>query len=217
LLDDIPFSFSEGPEDGRSRVAVIRFSQDWLHRNANRVLAARSQFSFGINAFDATINDLGTDGRFFAWLGQFQWVQRLGNQPSSPVLINRINAQLTPDSLLSLERFSLGGVDTVRGYRQNQIVTDNGATGSIELRIPVTGNPETLQLTPFFEVGSGWNNRADNPDPQLIASLGLGIQWRISSSLEVQLDYGIPLISVVDEGNTLQDQGFTFSIRYQPF
>ncbi|WP_254721758.1 ShlB/FhaC/HecB family hemolysin secretion/activation protein [Kovacikia minuta] len=30
LLDDIPFSFSEGPEDGKSKVTVIRFSQDWV-------------------------------------------------------------------------------------------------------------------------------------------------------------------------------------------
>ncbi len=217
LLDNIPFSFSEGPEDGRSNVTVIRFSQDWLHRNADRVLAARSQFSFGIDAFNATSNDSGTDGQFFAWLGQFQWVQRLGKQPHSPVLINRINAQLSPDSLLSLERFSLGGVETVRGYRQNQLVTDNGVTGSIELRIPVTGNPATLQLTPFFEIGSGWNNKAGNPDPKLLASLGLGLQWRISPSLDLKIDYGIPLISVTDEANTLQDKGFTFSIRYQPF
>lgn len=215
LLDDIPFSFSEGPEGGRSNVSVIRFSQDWLDRGTNRVLAARSQFSFGVNAFNATVNDSGTDGQFFAWLGQFQWVQRLGNQPSSPVLINRINAQLTPDSLLSLERFSLGGVDTVRGYRQNQVVTDNGVNGSIELRIPVTRNPETLQLTPFFEIGGGWNNRTDNPNPKFLASLGLGLQWRISPKLDIQLDYGIPLTSATDEGNTLQDQGFTFSVRYQ--
>lgn len=217
LLDNIPFSFSEGPEDGRAKVSVIRFAQDWLNRGANRVLAARSQFSFGIDAFDATINNSGTDGQFFAWLGQFQWVQRLGNQPGSPVLVNRINAQLTPDSLLSLERFSLGGVDTVRGYRQNQVVTDNGVTGSIELRVPVTRNPEVLQLTPFFEIGGGWNNRTENPDPQVLASLGLGVQWRINPRLDFQFDYGIPLIFAKDEGNTLQDKGFTFSIQYQLF
>jgi hemolysin activation/secretion protein len=118
---------------------------------------------------------------------------------------------------LSLERFSLGGVHTVRGYRQNQVVTDNGVTGSIELRVPVTRNPETLQLTPFFEIGGGWNNRTENPDPQVLASLGLGIQWRINPRLDFQFDYGIPLISVKDEGNTLQDKGFTFSIQYQLF
>jgi hemolysin activation/secretion protein len=217
LLDDIPFSFSEGPEDGDSRVTVIRFTQDWVNRGANRVLAARSQFSFGINAFDATVNSTGTDGQFFAWLGQFQWVQRLSTNPRSPILIGRLNAQLTPDSLLSLERFSIGGIDTVRGYRQNQLVTDNGITGTIEMQIPVTRNPETVRLVPFFEIGKGWNNRESNPDPSLIASLGLGVQWQITRELDLRLDYGIPLSSVRDQGDTLQDQGFNFSLRYQPF
>lgn len=122
----IPFSlFSEGPERGKSRLTVIRFSQEWLQRNATQVLAARSQFSFGIDAFDATINDTGTDGRFFAMLGQFQWVQQLS--PSRTLMLAKINAQLTPDALLPLENISSGGVDTVRGYRQNQLVVEQAS------------------------------------------------------------------------------------------
>ena len=77
ILDDEPFSFTEGPEDGESKLSVIRFYQDWLQRNTNSVLAARSQFSVGIDAMEATVNNTGTDGRFFSWVGQFQWVQRL--------------------------------------------------------------------------------------------------------------------------------------------
>jgi hemolysin activation/secretion protein len=177
------------------------------------VLAARSQFNFGIDAFDATINNTGTDGRFFSWLGQFQWVQ----QSPRALLLTRINAQLTPDSLLSLERFSIGGVDTVRGYRQNQLVFDNGVVASFELRIPVTANPRTLEITPFFDIGSGWNNRDSDPDPNLIAGLGLGVQWQVTRGLDVRLDYGIPLIGVRNRGDSLQDNGFYFSLRYQPF
>jgi hemolysin activation/secretion protein len=62
ILDDRPFSFTEGPENGKSKVTVIRFSQDWVKRDTRRVLAARSQFSLGIDAFEATINNTGTDG-----------------------------------------------------------------------------------------------------------------------------------------------------------
>lgn len=213
LLDDVPFSFSEGPEDGKSRVSVIRFSQDWLRRNSKQVLAARSQFSFGIDAFDATVNDSGTDGRFFAWLGQFQWVQQLS--PKTLVL-GKINAQLTPDALLPLEKISFGGVDTVRGYRQNQLVSDNGIVGSVELRLPLTSN-NLLQLRPFFDIGTVWNNRAENPDPQTVAGLGMGLTWQPNRDLFLQLDYGIPLIAVEDEGDSLQENGVYFSLRYQPF
>jgi hemolysin activation/secretion protein len=214
ILDDIPYSFTEGPEDGESKVTVIRFSQDWVNRGTRQVLAARSQFSLGIDAFDATINNTGTDGQFFSWLGQFQWVQQLSPRN---LLVARIDAQLTPDSLLSLERFSMGGVDTVRGYQQNQLIADNGILGSVEVRVPLTSDPRVLQLAPFFEIGTAWNNRDIDPDPATIASLGLGLRWLITPDLSLRLDYGIPLISVGERGNSLQENGLYFSVRYQPF
>ncbi len=212
ILDDIPFSFTEGPEEGESKLSVIRFSQDWLQRNTNSVLAARSQFSVGIDAFDATVNDTGTDGRFFAWVGQFQWVQRLSPRV---LMLAKVNTQLTGDSLLSPEKISIGGVDTVRGYRQNQIVTDSGIVGGMEVRIPLLSEVETLQLIPFFDIGTGWNNRASNP-AQTLASLGLGLQWQPFNGLGLRADYGIPLVGR-DNGNSLQENGFNFSVRYQPF
>lgn len=214
ILDDTPFSFTAGSEQGESKVTVIRFSQDWVNRGIRRVLAARSQFSLGVNAFDATINDTGTDGRFFSWLGQFQWVQQLSPRN---LLVARIDAQLTPDSLLSLERFSVGGVDTVRGYQQNQLIADNGILGSVEVRVPLTSDPRLLQLAPFFEIGTVWNNQEIDPDPTTLASLGLGLRWLIKPNLSLRLDYGIPLISVDERGNSLQENGLYFSLRYQPF
>ena len=214
ILDDIPFSFSEGPDDGESKVTVIRFYQDWVNRSPGRVIAARSQFSFGIDAFDATVNNIGTDGRFFSWIGQFQWVEQLSPRA---LLVARINTQLTPDSLLSLERFTIGGVDTVRGYQQNQRVGDNGILGAVEVRLPLTSNPSILQLSPFFEIGTVWNNRDANPEPATIAGLGLGLNWLITPDLSLRLDYGIPLIEVDDKGDSLQDNGLYFSLRYQPF
>lgn len=214
LLDDEPYSFSEGPEDGESKVTVIRFSQDWVNRGARRVLAARSQFSIGLDAFDATINNTGTDGRFFTWLGQFQWVQQLSPRT---LLLARVDAQLTPDSLLPLEQLGIGGVDTVRGYRQNQLVTDNGVLGSVEVRIPLTSDPRVFQIAPFFDIGTAWNNRGPDPDSSTLASLGLSLRWLIGEDLSLRLDYGIPLISVDNRGDSLQDNGLYFSVRYQPF
>lgn len=214
ILNNIPYSFSEGPDKGKSNVTIIRFSQDWVKRSANRVLAARSQFSLGVDAFDATTNNTGTDGRFFSWLGQFQWVQQLSPRT---LLLTRFTAQLTGDSLLSLEKFSVGGLDTVRGYRQNQLVTDNGVVGSVELRFPPISNYKAFQLAPFFEIGTAWNNRESDPRPNTLASLGLGLIFQPSRELNLRLDYGIPLIDVNNRGDTVQDNGLYFSLRYQPF
>jgi hemolysin activation/secretion protein len=217
LFEDIPYSFSLGPENGQSRVTVLRFSQDWVNRSTSRVLAARSQFSFGLNALGATVNNTGTDGRFTSWLGQFQWVQSLGGDT---ILIARSGAQLSLDSLLPIEQFSIGGVDTVRGYRQNQRVADNGIVGSLEVRYPIIRNPDrigTIQLASFFDIGTVWNNKGEIPSPSTLASIGLGLRWQLDPYLSARLDWGIPLISISQEGNSLQDNGIFFSIRFQPF
>ncbi|MEO0768979.1 MAG: ShlB/FhaC/HecB family hemolysin secretion/activation protein [Cyanobacteria bacterium J06649_4] len=209
-----PFPISAGANaQGESRVSVIRFSQDWINRTPTQVLAARSQLSLGVDAFDATINSTGPDGEFFSWLGQFQWVQQL---PKEQLLIARFSTQLTPHQLLSLEQFSLGGVNTVRGYRENQLVTDNGITGSVELRLPLTDPPEKLQIAPFIEGGIGWNN-GDNRSTEStaeLASIGTGLIWQIDPNIRARIDYGYPLLSVEGDGNSLQASGFYFSLDW---
>lgn len=64
-----PFSFSQGVEDGQSDVTVLSFSQEWIDRSQIKVVAARSSFNLGINAFGATEHESGVDGKFFSWLG----------------------------------------------------------------------------------------------------------------------------------------------------
>lgn len=209
IFGDEPFSFSAGADEGESKVSVIRFSQDWVDRTPDRVLAARSQFSLGIDAFDATINNSGPDGSFLSWLGQFQWVQRL---PNNKLLVTRTTAQLTPDSLLSLEQFSLGGIGSVRGYPNNQLVTDNGILASVELRLPLSARPGELELTPFLEGGLGWNTQTG--DLEELASVGVGLRWQIGSDLGLRLDYGYPLIDFDQSGDTLQENGFYFSLDW---
>lgn len=214
ILDDIPFSFSIGPENGASKVSVLRFSQDWYQRNQYRIFAAKSQFSFGLNAFDATINDSrpDPDGEFFKWLGQFQYIQQLSD--SNIALIAQVNTQLTPDSLLSLEQFSVGGLGTVRGYSQNYLTADNGINLSLELRVPVSNK---FTLRPFFEAATVWSSEVRNAQTQRIASIGLGITWNPTKDLSIALDYGLHLTTISSNSNSLQDQGFVFSAIYSPF
>ena len=171
------------------------------------------QFNLGLDIFGATNNDTGPDGQFFSWIGQFQWVEQVSPQVLSLI---KFNAQLTPDSLLPLERFSLGGVGSVRGYPQNQLVSDNAFNASAELRIPLTSDPNILQITPFLETGIGWNNFTDNPESNFLLGTGVGLRWQATPNLFLRTDYGIPLVGISDRGNSLQDNGIYFSLTYQP-
>ena len=204
--------FQQGQKTG-DRKSVPYVSRKTMERGQNRVLAARSQFSLGLDAFGATVNDTGTDGQFFSWLGQFQWVEQV--TPRTLSLI-KFNTQLTGDSLLPLERFSLGGVGTVRGYSQNQLVADNAVNASAELRIPLTRDASVLQVTPFLEAGYGWNNQTDNPANNFLLGTGVGLRWQATPNIFLRTDYGVPLVNSGDRGSSLQDNGFYFSVTYQP-
>ncbi|MDJ0507664.1 MAG: ShlB/FhaC/HecB family hemolysin secretion/activation protein [Crocosphaera sp.] len=213
LLDE-PFSLSIAAENGTTKLTGIRFFQEYLNRGATSVLAVRSQLNFGVDLFNPTINNLGVDGRFFSWQGQIQWVKQV-----SPrwLLLTSIDTQLTPDSLLPLEQIPIGGINSVRGYRQNELLTDNGFIASIETQFSLLENSRALQLTPFFEFGTGWNNLIVDPDPATLIGIGLGLRWAITPRIGLRVDYGIPLEPTRKQGNSWQENGFYFSLRYQPF
>lgn len=221
IFNGFPFGFGIGPDaEGVSRTRVLKFGQDYVKRDLQGAWALRSQFSLGLGIFDATENDAPIpDGRFFSWLGQFQRVQRLGE---NNLLIAQFDVQLTPDSLLPSQQFVIGGGQSVRGYRQNARSGDNGFRFSVEDRIVLTrdeaGIP-TLQVAPFFDAGLIWNkddNPNDLPDERFLAAFGLGIIFQPLPQLTIRLDYAPPLINLDDRGNNAQDNGFYFSVIYQP-
>ncbi len=209
IFDDEPFSFADGPIDGRSKLSVLRLQGDWLKRSNRDIISFRSRLSFGVDLFSATVNDNAPDGLFLSWLGQAQYVVRL-DRDSNIVLITRLATQLTPDSLLPFEKFTLGGSSTVRGYRHNYSVGDNGVVATVEVSFTVV---EDLKLSPFVDVGRVWDT--DGDFGQSLASLGLGIDWQPTDSFLIEVDLALPLSDVEDRGDSLSDEGISFSLRWQ--
>jgi hemolysin activation/secretion protein len=217
-LLDIPFPLSEGADqEGRTRVSAVRFFQEWTQRGSQEVIALRSQFNIGLGVLNATVNDNSPDSRFLSWRGQAQWVRLLA--PDTLLLV-RGDIQLADRSLLPTEQIGLGGFGSIRGYRQDLLLADNGALASAELRLPILRIRQwegILHLVPFVDVGTAWNNSGTNPDPNTLASVGLGLQLALGNVLQARLDWGIPLISVDSSERTLQEQGLVFSIIVNPF
>lgn len=225
LLDQ-PFPLSPGADDrGRTRISALRFFQEFVQRNPRAVFAARSQFSIGVDWFDATRNNDAPDSRFFAWRGQAQYIRLLA---PDTLLLLRTDLQFATDALLPLEQFGIGGLLSVRGYRQDALLTDNGAFASIELRLPVLRIPQVngvLQLTPFVDAGVGWNVSANNlaqdlgadRGAQTLVSAGLGLLWRMGDRFSARLEYGFPLIRLEGDEDTWKQDGLYFRVEYFPF
>jgi hemolysin activation/secretion protein len=209
------FSLSPGARNGKSVVTAVRPAQEWVYRTQNQVIAVRSRFSVGVNALDATINkDNAPDGKFFAWLGQFQWVRRLGILDSQ--LIFRSDLQVANSPLLTLEQVAVGGRYSVRGYRENTLVRDNAFLASLEARVPLIRNSfwaDFVEIAPFVDFGRPWNVKPPTPDPQSISSVGVGLRWALTVSTpfllrpQFEVYWGYPLRKIKTSGNDLQDNG----------
>jgi hemolysin activation/secretion protein len=167
---------------------------------------------------NATVNQIAPDSRFFAWQGQGQWARLLAPET---LLLLRLNTQLASRTLLPIEQIGLGGQDSIRGYRQDYLLTDNATFVSAEVQVPILRLPQidsTLQVVPFVDFGVGWNSSGrENPDPNTLAAVGLGLRWSQGDRFTVRLDWGIPLVSVNSNDRTLQENGLYFSLLYNPF
>jgi hemolysin activation/secretion protein len=215
---EVPFPGSGTDENGKTSVTAVRLSQEWVQRSSKEVFAARSQFSIGLDALNSTINKSSPDSRFLAWRGQAQYVKLLA--PDTLFLV-RGDLQFADRQLLPIEQYSLGGTQSVRGYRQDALLADNGFLASTEIRLPIWKQRKSnllLQLVPFVDFGTVWN-RGKNPDPtpNTLVSTGLGLRFQLGNNFNAQLDYGIPLVSIESQKNNLQENGLYFSLTYSPF
>ncbi|MEA5420512.1 ShlB/FhaC/HecB family hemolysin secretion/activation protein [Spirulina sp. CCNP1310] len=181
--------------------------------------SGRSQFNLGIDALGITRNDGPIpDGRFFSWAGQVVRVQQLDRNNR---LILQGDLQLTPSNLLGSETFSIGGGQTLRGYRQGARSGDNGWRFSAENRFTFARSNEgqnLFQVAPFFDMGAVWNNPS-NPaqirSDHFLAGLGLGFLWISQPHLTARVDFTLPLMNTSDRATNLQDDGIYFSLNYQ--
>jgi hemolysin activation/secretion protein len=215
------FSFEPGPDDGRADLSVLRFFQQWTSRSRTNVFVARSTVSWGIDVLDATTHsdDDIPDARFVAWLGQFQWAHLFSQRFLGTQLLVRADVQVANDPLLSLEQFAVGGLATVRGYRENQLVRDNGVVASVELRIPVLTDqlgPHSVEFVPFVDYGRSWNVDK-TPSPKTIASIGLGLRYAFRSWFRTEAYWGGRLKSAPKRGNDLQNDGFHILSTFRLF
>jgi hemolysin activation/secretion protein len=216
FLFGLPFSFSPGDVNGVSETTAVRFGVEALQRGDDRVLAARALLSYGNDFPGSTRNATAPGGKFITLLGQVQHVLVLDEKGRQLVL--RLDGQWADKPLLSVEKFTIGGVGSVRGYRENQLVRDKGFATSAEIRMPLLRNKlgaERLTLAPFFDIGAGKNVNAPAPAGlNTLSSVGIGLLYT-DNRLNAQLYYGHALKRINTPNNDLQDKGIHFGLTFR--
>ena len=108
----------------------------------------------------------------------------------------RLSGQVANDPLISAEQFTIGGVDSVRGYLESAALGDNGISVNLELRTP--------QLTKYFKdyikdlyaftfVDAGrvsiYDPLPNQDKASELLSVGLGIKLKATKGIFTNLDY----------------------------
>ena len=216
---NLDYSFVQNLATGETKVSVLRFFQEYLGRFDAHVLAFRSTFSTGLNVFNPTIQpsqDLA-DSKYFAWLGQLQYAYKL--LENGTLFRLRGNLQLSDQPLLAQEKIAIGGVFSVRGYRENELVRDQGYNGTIEFNIPVykgeSGFINQLALVPFMDYGSAWNH---HQAADYLHSIGIGFNWQLTRHIKADFYYAHALNSPRPKPqHNLQDDGIYFNVSLFAF
>ncbi len=132
----------------------------------------------------------------------------------------RLAGQYSAEPLISNEQFSMGGIDSVRGYVESDELVDQGVSGSLEWLTPSFGGwfgdlVSDLRLLAFtdFAVGSlekplpGQQRRKD------LSSAGLGLRVSAFDGFQGWLDWAYPLVPSNDVAEG--DSRIHFQVRYE--
>lgn len=225
-LLNVPFPLIRGAsDDGDLDISALRFYQDYIKRGQQDWFGLRSELSLGVDVFDDTTNDDAPDTNFFIWRGQTWYLRKL-----TPDITLSLKSyfQLADRALVASEQtiqelFTVGREEStfiLRGYRQNSLVADRGIFASAELQASIVQIPQwktTLQIAPFIDFGTAWNDDDVEIDEPTLTSVGLGLRLLVGNNFRARVDWGLPLVDVDSFSDNLQEDGITFNLEYRPF
>lgn len=122
-------------------------------------------------------------------------------------LYGKVQGQVADEPLLNTEQFAAGGLDTVRGYLESEVLGDNGWLASFEARSPslspwfnsLVGRTVSDEWRFYLFAEGGHLNIYDalvDQQPQYdLASVGAGSRGKLLDYLNGSIDVGVPLIN----------------------
>ncbi len=216
-----PFSFILGEPDGVTRVRSVRLWQEYSYRWEGGALVLRSTFARNRNNLEDVTGlpiDVPTlDHENRTWIGQAYLGARV---PDREIQVSvRATLQRTRDRLIPLDALSLGGVNSVRGFRENQLLRDEGGFVNAEVDVPAFSIPErslAVNVAAFADHGSGRNQAGERLS---LSSVGVVTRarwagWRadLAIALHRWRSGAIPRAS-----GALQDRGIHLQISHAFF
>jgi len=177
--------------------------------------------NMGLRGLDATNSEF----RFKRWNASASWVtlrtdlSYLRRLPGDWRAGVRLSSQIAGEPLISNEQFSAGGLDSVRGYFESQMLGDDGAYGQLQVDTPsfhrAAGNwMNDIRLFGFVD---GAVLRIHDPlDEQVgrteLVSVGGGLNLRALDRLNASVLLAAPLMN---KGDAPTDIGNDIRVQFR--
>ena len=174
IVDDSVQDFSLGfamTNYGSSHVLYQKHSYVRGYSESTPDMSAQNSQNFGFYKFNAMYQKLYKAGQMWSLRADAQWSGSEG--------------------MVSSRQFYMGGMYSVRGYKENYLGGDGGFTFSAEYAVPVI-NKNTSAFT-FFDYGHVYGNGQSDDQHNVLSSVGLGIRSTINQYCSASLILGIPL------------------------
>lgn len=196
---------------------IASYNAFWLGTGYDVTLDAAVTFHFrGMGS-----NEVEFDNRRFDATGNFIYLRgTLGHTRDLPYgfqVYGQVQGQATNNSLVDSEQFAAGGLNTVRGYLEGEVLGDSGVVGSAELRTPsllswLKRSDTEARIFGFVEGGATYINNPlpEQTDQFSLWSVGVGGSLKVLGWFNGEIVMGIPQISQ-DPSNAGQPL-FTFRI-----
>lgn len=167
---------------------------------------ARTQFDIGPTL---SVRGLGSspsefDTKRYKAESNFIYVRgdlsRQQDLPGNFQIYVKAQGQVSNQSLINSEQFSLGGQDTVRGYLESEVLADEAIAGTVELRSPPLEQylgPDVNSWRVFLFTDGGWGAIVDPLQDQqpnfTLLSVGAGTRLQLIDHLNGTVDVAVPL------------------------
>ncbi len=190
----------------RLRGLILGVSGDWAEDDARNFFNVRMTQDVGtllggLSAGDP-FSSRQAGGGYNAWNIDLARVQRLSDQSW---MFLRGSHQFAFSPLPTAQQFGVGGIDSVRGYRQAGYLGDGGYSLSAEFRYaPLEDDVDFFQIAAFVDHAGAYLKRPFTGEiPHLSATgAGLGLRFKLSDNTILRADFGVPV-----GNNPLVDQG----------
>jgi len=167
-----------------------------LRGNIGGILPLDNDEAFGGDPSDP-YNEPGNRAGAPATYGVFQGgVERSVNLPQGFLLSLKTDGQVASDPLIPAEEYVAGGINSVRGYWENEVLGDNAVHGTAELLTPPfekflpASIPEELRMRVFYDTAYLWLKSAppgQTKNYQLEGS-GFGAQLKLTDYVFARVD-----------------------------